>query len=91
MSLLSKSFVITNTKGLHVRAATVLAKTASQFQSTVCVELRGEKANGKSVMNLLLLTASQGTSITVTINGSDAQNAMSAIQAVVEDGFGETS
>lgn len=85
----TKTLEITNAKGLHVRAATVFAQTASRFASEVTVEHGGERANGKSVMNLLLLTASQGTKVTVSATGRDALEALEAISKVIESGFYE--
>ena len=86
---LERTLVIPNAKGLHVRAATLLSQTASRYQSSVTVEHAGERANGKSIMNLLLLTASQGTRVRVTVEGPDAGDAMAAVVALIESGFGE--
>jgi phosphocarrier protein len=85
-----KSLNITNEKGLHVRAATVLAQTANKFRSVVTVEHGGERANGKSVMNLLLLTASRGAKVKVSAVGEDATQAVDAIAQVIERGFYES-
>ena len=82
-----KILTIVNSKGLHVRAATILAQTASRFDAVVTVEHAGERANGKSIMNLLLLTASQGTRVQVTTEGDDAEAAIAAIADLVERGF----
>jgi phosphocarrier protein HPr len=80
---------IVNHKGLHVRAATVLAKTASQFGSTITVEHAGEQANAKNIMNLLLLTAPVGSTIRVRVDGDDAEDALAAVVKVIQSGFGE--
>ena len=89
MSALTKEFEIVNTKGLHVRAATVLAQLAGSFSSNVVLEHAGERANAKSVMNLLLLTAPIGATITVIIDGEDSLNAMEAVGSLIMNGFGE--
>ena len=89
MGVIEKQLVINNSKGLHVRAATLLAQTAAQYSSTVTVEHAGESANGKSIMNLLLLTASKGARVHVIADGDDASDAMSAISSLIEGGFGE--
>ncbi len=89
MGIIEKKLVINNSKGLHVRAATLLAQTAAQYSSTVTVEHAGERANGKSIMNLLLLTASKGARVHVIADGDDASDAMSAISSLIEGGFGE--
>ena len=82
-----KILTIVNSKGLHVRAATLLAQTAAQFDAIVTIEHAGERANGKSIMNLLLLTASQGTRVQITTEGNDAEEAMAAVAELVERGF----
>ncbi len=89
MASAEQTLTIVNDKGLHVRAATILAQTAARFQSRVTVERDGEKANGKSVMNLLLLTASKGTQVRVVAEGPDAAEALEAISEVVARGFYE--
>lgn len=80
---------IVNSKGLHVRAATLVAQLAGSFSSTVTIEHAGERANAKSVMNLLLLTAPMGASVCITADGDDADDAMSAIRDLITSGFGE--
>ena len=89
MQTLEKTLVIVNDKGLHVRAATLLAQTAGRFESNVTVEHAGERANGKSIMNLLLLTASKGTRVRVCVEGRDAPEAIDAISSLIERGFNE--
>ncbi len=89
MSKASRELTIRNTKGLHVRAATVLAKTAARFKAQVTVARDGEVVDAKSIMGLLLLTAAQGTKIVVAARGDDAPQALEAIEDLVEAGFGE--
>ena len=80
---------IVNAKGLHVRAATLVAQLAGTFSATITIEHAGERANAKSVMNLLLLTAPMGAHVRIDANGDDAQDALKAIAALVRGGFGE--
>lgn len=80
---------IVNEKGLHVRAATVLAQLAAGFEATVVLEHGGEQANAKSVMNLLLLTAPMGATIKVLAKGEDAKDALDAVVELIANGFGE--
>ena len=89
MSALTQDIEIINAKGLHVRAATVLAQLAGSFASNVVVEHAGERANAKSVMNLLLLTAPMGAVVTVIVDGEDAEDAMDAVAGLITNGFGE--
>lgn len=83
--------VIINRLGLHARAAALLVRTASAFQST----LRLERADGtaaadaKSILSVLMLAASRGTELLVTAEGADETEAMSAICSLFADGFGE--
>ena len=85
------TFTIVNAKGMHARAASKLVRLATGFASDV--KLSGPEAeavNGKSVMGVLLLCGSKGTSIDVMASGVDAVEAVAAIGAMIEDGFGES-
>jgi phosphocarrier protein HPr len=86
---ITRAFVIKNALGLHARAATKLAQLASKFPCEVEVGREGEVANAKSVMGLLLLCGSQGTTIDVTATGERADECLAAIEALIEDKFGE--
>jgi phosphocarrier protein HPr len=86
---ITRSFVIQNALGLHARAATKLAQLASKFPCEVEVSREGEGANAKSVMGLLLLCGSQGTTIDVTASGDRAEECLVAIEALINDKFGE--
>jgi phosphocarrier protein HPr len=86
---ITRSFVIQNALGLHARAATKLAQLASKFPCEVEVSREGEAANAKSVMGLLLLCGSQGTTIDVTATGDRSEECLQAIEALINDKFGE--
>ena len=90
MSVLTAECEVVNAKGLHVRAATVLAQLAATFTSTVVLEHDGERANAKSVMHLLLLTAPLGAVVKVSIDGDDATDALAAVVELIANGFGES-
>ena len=78
-----------NRLGLHARAAARFVHTASRFRSRVTAS-RGDKTmDGKSILGILLLAASQGTLLEVTAEGPDEAEAMSALADLVESGFGE--
>ncbi len=85
----TRTFVIQNALGLHARAATKLAQLASKFPCEVEVAREGEVANAKSVMGLLLLCGSQGTTIDVSATGDKALECLAAIEALINDKFGE--
>jgi phosphocarrier protein len=84
-----KTFVIMNTLGLHARAAAQLVQTANRYRAEVHVEKDGMEVNGKSIMGVLTLAAAKGATITIAVEGEDAESAMGALAKLVENGFGE--
>ena len=87
--MLIQEMKIINRLGLHARAAAQLVKLANRFVSEVMIEKDDETVNAKSIMGILMLAAVCGSTITVKIDGTDADEAMKAIQQMVDDGFGE--
>ena len=85
----SCAITIKNPLGLHARAAARFVHTASAFAAGIRVSRGNRQIDGKSIMGLLLLAASQGTVITITANGSDEKDAIAALCALVERGFDE--
>lgn len=80
---------ILNPLGVHARPAAAFVKAASRFKSTVHVR-RGElKVNGKSIMGMMMLAAEQGAMISISAEGVDADAAVTALCALVADGFQE--
>jgi len=88
-SVLSKDVVVQNQLGLHARPASMFVKTATKFVSEIMVEKEGESVNGKSIMGLMMLAASHGTTLTVTAEGSDASNALNELEELVNRNFEE--
>lgn len=89
--MVARSVVISNRLGLHARAAARFVHLAGRFQSRVIVA-RGERTvDGKSILGILLLAASIGTSIDVSAEGPDEGPALDALCALVETGFGEST
>ncbi len=84
-----RTFEIVNTLGLHARAAAQLVQTANRYRAEVHVEKDGTAVNGKSIMGVLTLAAAKGAQILVICQGDDADAAMTALAAVIENGFGE--
>jgi phosphocarrier protein HPr len=82
---------ITNRLGLHARAAARFVHTASRFRSRVTAGRDGRVTDGKSILGILLLGASQGTTIEVTAEGPDEEAAIDALSVLVAGGFGEES
>jgi phosphocarrier protein len=90
MARAERTFVIVNTLGLHARAAAQLVQAANRFRAEIHVEKDGTTVNGKSIMGVLTLAAAKGSSITLSCDGDDAEQAMAALGKLVENGFGET-
>jgi phosphocarrier protein len=88
-SVVSKDVVVQNQLGLHARPASMFVKTATKFASEIMVEKEGESVNGKSIMGLMMLAASHGTTLTVTAEGSDATNAVNELEDLVNRNFEE--
>jgi phosphocarrier protein len=80
---------IQNKLGLHLRAAAAFVKVAERFKSDVSLERDGTRANGKSIIALVTLAASLGTSVKIVAEGPDAEAAVGALSKLVEDRFGE--
>ncbi|MDE0521547.1 MAG: HPr family phosphocarrier protein [Boseongicola sp.] len=80
---------IVNEKGLHARASARLAELVEGFDAEATVSKDGLSVTGDSIMGLLMLAASRGTSITVATTGAEATALAEAIEALVSDGFGE--
>ncbi len=80
---------IINELGLHARAATKLVQAASKFPCEVTVAKDGHEVNGKSIMGVLMLVASKGSTVTVRAKGERAAEAVAAIVALIQDKFGE--
>jgi len=86
---LTKNFKIINKLGLHARASALFVKTTSRFQSDVTVIKGQDRVNGKSIMGILTLAASQGTSIKIEVTGPDEKEALVAIGDLIKQGFNE--
>ncbi|MGH1371634.1 HPr family phosphocarrier protein [Planktotalea sp.] len=85
----TKNLKIVNEKGLHARASAKLVEVVEGFDATADVSKDGMSALGDSIMGLLMLAASKGTSIDVTTSGPDAAALADALEALVADRFGE--
>ena len=87
--MIKQDIEIINKLGLHARASSKLTQTASQFSSDIWIEKNGRKVNAKSIMGVMMLAAAQGSNITLEANGTDETTAMAALQALINDYFGE--
>lgn len=80
---------ITNEKGLHARASARFVEVVEQFDASAEVSKDGISASGDSIMGLLMLAASKGTTIEVRTSGPEADQLSGALKDLVEDFFGE--
>ena len=87
--MLSRSFTIRNTLGLHARPSAQITQVASRFQSEVFLAKNGRRVNAKSIMGVMMLAAGCGSMVTVETSGSDEEQAMVAVGSLIESGFGE--
>lgn len=86
---ISEAVEITNTRGLHARAAARFVRLAESFDAEIVVEKDGSEVPGTSIMGLMMLAAAPGSRIKISTAGVDAQVALDALVALVSDGFGE--
>ena len=86
---ISRDVTIINRKGLHARAAAKVVKLCSQFQCDVNFSRNDMTSPGRSILDLLMLAAAQGKSVTILCDGSDAQIAIDEISALIGRGFDE--
>ena len=80
---------IINKLGLHARAAAKFVTAASAYSSDINVAKNGQTVNGKSIMGVMMLAASRGTELLITVNGSDEVEAADNLAGLVADRFGE--
>ena len=78
-----------NRLGLHARAASRLVQTAARYHCEIWLERDGRRVNAKSIMGVLMLAAPMGAELLLECDGTDEQAACDAIEALIEDRFGE--
>jgi phosphocarrier protein len=86
---IKRQLAIVNEKGLHARASAKLVEVVEQFDAQAEVEKDGMSASGDSIMGLLMLAASRGTTIEVTTTGPQAAELAEALENLVANRFGE--
>jgi|TARA_B110000263_G_C15116460_1_gene422248 phosphocarrier protein HPr len=87
--MISEKVTVQNKLGLHARAASVFVKKAMEFSSAITIYNSKTDGNGKSIMSMMMLEASQGTELELKIEGEDEQLALQALIELVEQKFGE--
>ena len=86
---MTREVVVTNALGLHARAAARFVQTAARFAAQIRVSRGDRTVDGKSLMGVLLLAASQGSTLRIDAEGPDADAALDALATLVASGFGE--
>lgn len=90
MSKVVKKLEVKNKLGLHARAAAQIVQAVNKFIAQVTLSKDGQTANGRSIMGVLTLAATQGTKIVVEANGEDADKAVKAVEKLFDGRFGES-
>ena len=88
--MITRPLTVVNALGLHARAAAKFVKIASRFKSQIRVTRGQQTMDGKSILGLLLLAAARGSTLTISADGPDEAEAISALSTLVERGFEET-
>ena len=87
---MSKTVIqIPNTLGLHTRASAKLLDCAAKFQAKITITCNGKKADAKSILDLITLCAHKGSTLEIDAHGPDAEDAISSIEALIQNKFGE--
>ena len=89
MSRTSRSVLIENQRGLHARASMAFVTLATSQRVELTVEKDGNAASGTSILDLMMLGAAKGDTITISAEGDGAEDAVQALAQLVEDRFGE--
>ena len=87
--MLQREVTISNKLGLHARAAAKLVSTASGYSAEVMLDKQGQRVNGKSIMGVMMLAASKGTVLRLSVDGEGEDEAMQAVVALIDNKFGE--
>lgn len=87
--MIEREVEIVNRLGLHARAAAKLVQTAGGYDSRLWLVKDGEEVDAKSILGLLLLAASQGSTVTLRAEGNDAEEAVDAVATLIADRFHE--
>jgi phosphocarrier protein len=87
--VISKDLIVANKLGLHARAAAKLVALASNFASEISLQKEDKKINGKSIMGVMMLAASQHSIVNVVVTGEDEQQAMKEIENMFINRFDE--
>jgi phosphocarrier protein HPr len=88
-NMIVRDLKIINQRGLHARASAKFVQVAGTYQASINVEKDGTRVGGTSIMGLMMLAAGPGSTLHMTAQGPQGPEALQALIALVEDGFGE--
>lgn len=88
-NIVKKTLLIQNEKGLHARASAKFVETVENHDASVLVCKDGMDVSGDSIMGLMMLAASQGTSIDIETSGAEAEKLAEVLESLVKGLFGE--
>ena len=89
MTPLSRELQIINKRGLHARSSAKFVQTVDAFDATITVSKDGMTVGGTSIMGLMMLAASPGSSVVVSASGNQAAEALDALDQLIQNKFGE--
>lgn len=82
--MFTKDVVVRCESGLHNNQATYFVQKANEFESNICLEVQNRKMNAKSLLGIMSLGIGTGETVTLSANGSDAEAAVSALEALLQ-------
>ena len=85
----SRDIEIINKLGMHARAAAKFVKLATSFDSNIDIQKDSRRVNAKSIMGVMMLAASKGSTITIHADGSDAEKSLDALERLINNRFDE--
>lgn len=87
--MIQKKIKIVNKLGLHARAAAKLVSLTSKFRATIEIKTEHKTVDGKSIMGVMMLAASEGTIIEITVNGEDERELLTSLEQLINNKFDE--
>lgn len=87
--MISRDFTISNKLGLHARPSAQVTQVASRFGAEIHIAKNGRRVNAKSIMGVMMLAAGRGSVVTIDAQGPDEAEAVAALGALIDSGFGE--
>lgn len=87
---IGRILTVTNATGLHARPAALFVQTAARFNASIEIRHRNRTADAKRILQVLQLGVSKGATVEIVATGEDAEDAVNALEALVENRFGES-